>query len=85
MCKERIYDPYLEKSLNSPLITVIIGPRQAGKTTSITTFLDNIPGDRKYYLNFDSLFERDRVQMTPRKIYSFLFSLFMIYTITCVN
>src|SRR4030065_2263811 len=59
---KRIYDPYLEKSLGSPLITVIIGPRQAGKTTSITTFLDRISGDRKFYLNLDSMFERDRVK-----------------------
>ena len=59
---KRNYDPYLEKSLGSPLITVIIGPRQAGKTTSITTFLDRISGDRKFYLNLDSMFERDRVK-----------------------
>src|SRR4030066_74703 len=59
---KRIYDPYLKKSLGSPLITVIIGPRQAGKTTSITTFLDSVAGNRKFYLNLDSLFERDRVR-----------------------
>lgn len=58
----RIYDPYLEKSLGSPLISVIIGPRQAGKTTSITAFLDSVAGDRKFYLNLDSLFERERVK-----------------------
>ncbi len=59
---ERIFDPYLKKSLNSPLITVIIGPRQSGKTTSVNIFLDGIQTDRKFYLNLDSLFERDRVK-----------------------
>ncbi|NOY07396.1 MAG: AAA family ATPase [Spirochaetes bacterium] len=59
---ERIFDPYLKKSLNGPLITVIIGPRQSGKTTSVNIFLDDIPTDRKFYLNLDSLFERDRVR-----------------------
>lgn len=59
---ERIFDPCLKKSLNSPLITVLIGPRQSGKTTSVNIFLDGIQTDRKFYLNLDSLFERDRVK-----------------------
>jgi uncharacterized protein len=58
----RIFDSYFEKSLQSPLITVVIGPRQSGKTTTINTFLTGIPDDRKFYLNLDSLFERDRVK-----------------------
>ncbi|MFV1952153.1 MAG: ATP-binding protein [Nitrospinota bacterium] len=58
---ERIYSPYLRRSLNNPLITVIIGPRQSGKTTSVNSFLDGIATNRKFYLNLDSLFERDRV------------------------
>ncbi|HWR59177.1 MAG TPA: hypothetical protein VN328_09845, partial [Thermodesulfovibrionales bacterium] len=57
----RIYDPFLNKSLNNALITVLIGPRQSGKTTSANGFLDNISADRKFYLNLDSSFERNRV------------------------
>lgn len=59
---ERIYDPYLKKSLASPLITVLIGPRQSGKTTSVNSLLNDIKPDRKFYLNLDSSFERDRVK-----------------------
>ena len=58
----RIFNSYFEKSLQSPLITVVIGPRQSGKTTTINTFLAGIPDNRKFYLNLDSLFERDRVK-----------------------
>lgn len=58
----RIYDISFEKSLKSPLITVVIGPRQSGKTTTVNNFLSGIPGNRKFYLNMDSLFERDRVK-----------------------
>jgi uncharacterized protein len=58
----RIYDGYFENSLKSPLITVVIGPRQSGKTTTVNNFLDQIPDNRKFYLNLDSLFERDRVK-----------------------
>lgn len=61
---ERIYTPCLRGSLNNPLITVLIGPRQSGKTTSVITFLKNIEADRKFYLNLDSSFERDRVKNT---------------------
>ena len=59
---ERIYNPCLKESLNNPLITVLIGPRQSGKTTSVNNLLDGIKSDRKFYLNLDSLFERDRVK-----------------------
>lgn len=58
----RIYNHYFEDFLKSPLITVIIGPRQSGKTTTVNSFLDGIPQNRKFYLNLDSLFERDRVK-----------------------
>jgi uncharacterized protein len=58
----RIFDSYLEKSLQSQLITVVIGPRQSGKTTTINAFLEGIPDNRKFYLNLDSIFERDRVR-----------------------
>lgn len=58
---ERIYDPSLKRSLDSPLITVLTGPRQSGKTTSVNTFLAGIKEDRKIYMNLDSSFERDRV------------------------
>ncbi len=57
----RIFDSYLEKYLKSPLITIIIGPRQSGKTTTIIRFLEDVPQNRKFYLNLDSLFDRDRV------------------------
>ncbi len=59
---ERIYNPYLKRSLNNPLITVLIGPRQSGKTTSVNNLLESIKPNRKFYLNLDSLFERDRVK-----------------------
>lgn len=59
---ERIFAPYLKQSLDNPLITVLIGPRQSGKTTSVNSFLDSIKPDRKFYLNLDSSFERDRVK-----------------------
>ncbi|MEK6657715.1 MAG: ATP-binding protein [Nitrospirota bacterium] len=59
---ERIFAPYLKRSLDNPLITVLIGPRQSGKTTSVNSFLDGIKPDRRFYLNLDSSFERDRVK-----------------------
>jgi len=59
---ERIFDPCLKKSLTNPLITVIIGPRQSGKTTSVNSLLSDIKPERKFYLNLDSSFERDRVK-----------------------
>lgn len=59
---ERIFAPYLKKSLANQLITVLIGPRQSGKTTSVTSFLNDIKPDRKFYLNLDSSFERERVK-----------------------
>jgi hypothetical protein len=59
---ERIYDPHLLKSLRSQLITVLIGPRQSGKTTSVNRFLDNVHDKRKFSLNLDSSFERERVR-----------------------
>jgi len=59
---ERIYDPELRKSLKGPLITILIGPRQAGKTTSVTAFLEGIENNRKLLVNLDSSFERDRVK-----------------------
>lgn len=58
---ERIFGPSLKRSLKGHLITVILGPRQAGKTTSINHFLESVETNRKYCLNLDSLFERDRV------------------------
>jgi predicted AAA+ superfamily ATPase len=59
---ERIYDPYLKRSLERPLIMVLIGPRQSGKTTSADSLLKEIPVERKFYLNLDSSFERERVR-----------------------
>ena len=57
----RIYDPYFQRSLAGHLITVLLGPRQTGKTTTVNHFLESVPPDRKFYLNLDSSFERDRV------------------------
>jgi len=57
----RIYDPYFRRSLAGPLITVLLGPRQTGKTTTVNNYLEGVPPDRKFYLNLDSSFERDRV------------------------
>ena len=57
----RIYDLYFQRSLAGPLITVLLGPRQTGKTTTVNNFLESVPPDRKFYLNLDSSFERDRV------------------------
>lgn len=57
----RIFDPCFQRSLAGPLITVLLGPRQTGKTTTVNNFLEDIPPDRKLYLNLDSSFERDRV------------------------
>ena len=57
----RIYDPLFKRSLAGPLITVLLGPRQTGKTTTVNNFLESVPPDRKFYLNLDSSFERDRV------------------------
>ena len=59
---ERIYEPYLKKSLSSRLVTVIIGPRQSGKTTSVNSVLEDIADKRKFYLNLDSSFEREKVK-----------------------
>ncbi len=58
----RIFNVSFANHLKSSLISVIIGPRQSGKTTTVTDFLSNIPGDRKLILNLDSVFERDRVK-----------------------
>jgi predicted AAA+ superfamily ATPase len=59
---ERIYNPCLKKSLATPLITVLVGPRQSGKTTSVNGLLDAVKPERRFYLNLDSSFERDRVK-----------------------
>ena len=59
---ERIYNSHLTKSLNNELVTILIGPRQSGKTTSVNNFLDGIATSRKFYLNLDSSFERDRLK-----------------------
>jgi len=62
MIIERIYNSHLKKSLDNQLITILIGPRQSGKTTSVNSFLDSIAIGRKFYLNLDSSFERERVK-----------------------
>ena len=66
MVIERVYNKYLKKSLNNSLITVLIGPRQVGKTTSVNAFLDGIKQQRKFYLDMDSSFERERVKTNER-------------------
>jgi len=62
MIIERIYNSHLKKSLNNQVITILIGPRQSGKTTSVNNFLDGIATSRKFYLNLDSSFERDKLK-----------------------
>lgn len=59
---ERIYDDALVKSFESRLITIIIGPRQSGKTTSVNRLLEKINPQRKLCLNLDSSFERERIK-----------------------
>ena len=59
---ERIYDNILKKSLHTPLITVLVGPRQSGKTTSADSLLVDIPAKRKLSINLDSSFERDKIK-----------------------
>ncbi|MDY6856795.1 MAG: AAA family ATPase [Thermodesulfobacteriota bacterium] len=46
----------------SLLLTVLVGPRQSGKTTSASSLLDEIPVGRKFCINLDSSFERDRIK-----------------------
>ena len=46
----RIYDPIFKRSLAGPLITVLLGPRQTGKTTTVNNFLESVSPDRKFYL-----------------------------------
>jgi uncharacterized protein len=57
----RIYEQYLKESLESSFISVLIGPRQAGKTTSVNSFLKTVGKDRQLCLNLDSVFERERI------------------------
>lgn len=66
MVIERVYNKYLKKSLDNSLITVLIGPRQVGKTTSVNAFLGGIKPRRKFYLNMDSSFEREKVKTNER-------------------
>lgn len=58
----RIFDASFAAHLTSSLISVITGPRQSGKTTTVNGFLSAIPDNRKFILNLDSVFERDRVR-----------------------
>lgn len=58
---KRIFEPKFIQSLDSNQITVLLGPRQVGKTTTINHFLSNIPLAEKLTLNFDSSFIRKKV------------------------
>lgn len=58
---KRIFEPKFLQSIDSNQITVLLGPRQVGKTTTINHFLDNIEPNRKLTLNFDSSFVRKKV------------------------
>ena len=51
--RERLIDGILEKNLDSPLITVVTGPRQVGKTTTISRILSKISENRVLILNMD--------------------------------
>jgi len=48
----RIFDRLLSASLDSNLITVILGPRQTGKTTSVNLLLKDIPSNNKLTIIF---------------------------------
>src|SRR4030066_340053 len=54
---ERIYNPHLRKSLDDPLITVLIGPRQSGKTTSINSLYDKYSPRLKIIISGSSSLE----------------------------
>lgn len=58
----RIFDSRLGESLRGSSISVLLGPRQTGKTTSISEFLNKIPVGRKLTISLDSSFERQRIQ-----------------------
>ncbi len=62
----RIFNELLERSLRSPLITVLVGPRQVGKTTSVVEFLKPVPANLTLTINLDSSFERERVSRSER-------------------
>lgn len=64
----RIFDETLKASLDSNLITVVLGPRQTGKTTSVNLLLKDILPNNKLTLNFDSSFTRDKVMADERYI-----------------
>lgn len=73
----RIFDQFLKLSFDSNLITVVLGPRQTGKTTSINLLLKDIPANQKLSLNFDSSFVREKIETEDylqEKIESILFS-----------
>lgn len=57
----RIFESNLIQSIESYQITVLLGPRQVGKTTSILHFLNSVNPDEKLILNFDSSFVRKKV------------------------
>ena len=58
---ERAFVAQLEKRLNgnAPLIQVLIGPRQVGKTTGMRQLLARMPGN-SHYANADDLLVSDR-------------------------
>ncbi|GAB1232717.1 ATP-binding protein [Ferrigenium sp. UT4] len=58
---ERAFVAQLEKRLRggSPLIQVLVGPRQVGKTTGMSQLLARIPGN-SHYANADDLLVTDR-------------------------
>ena len=58
---ERAFVAQLEKRLNgnAPLIQVLIGPRQVGKTTGMRQLLARMPGN-SHFANADDLLVSDR-------------------------
>lgn len=62
----RIFNELFERSMRSSLITVLVGPRQVGKTTTVAEFLKSVPADASLTVSLDSSFERERISRSER-------------------
>lgn len=48
---ERCSQSIIEKSIASPFITTVLGPRRVGKSTLITHLTAQLPNPHRLYLN----------------------------------
>lgn len=55
-------EPIIHKSINSPYITAILGPRQVGKTSLVENYAKNHPEHLWAFLNLDKGSQRLRIQ-----------------------